>query len=638
MSSALSENTRRKRTRRGCLTCRARKIKCDETLVVCNNCLRAKLECARSRNESLPQSARSELAMSAQQSQHLTQAGLRRRRIKRSCLSCKLVKKRCGGQRPRCVRCLARSQECLYEDVSSPVSAQPAITSPADAILLDKARVRELCDAFFEEVAPLRCFAFIHRHTFLQDIEQRSPQNDLLLLCICALATKTIRKSHLWEMGCEWARAAQKIVLAKIEDIGVRRLMCIVLLYEHAARTGDHRLCFMLSGMASRYTHALSLNLEHDHDVLCTRSRVPPVERESRRRLMWACYIMDTMLACGLRNLQVIDTSTIRIQLPCDDKNFLYKIACRTTTAPAYSSAAVAREAKISNENQGLHAFSIRLYLIRERVLQYINSRTDEVDPWRLTFCIADLEHWKESLPPELHFNSHVIAISKETGMLSALVALHVLYYQVNCLLYRCTIPTMLFPAREQTGLTRKASANFLSESRKGWFDHACAMTTIFEVALEHRPLSMADPAVATSAYNAIIIKWLYLTNFVKPEERLVEMDKMLPLVYIDLQFLHHLQCYHPSACLTYLAAKRLVEEAKSRVAQDPTAMLSETVNCSASLGVPTDRISPDYRMNPLSTFAQMRKRLAEIHAPDGRSVGMRQDGHNEYEGFWLWA
>ncbi|KAH8878938.1 hypothetical protein GQ53DRAFT_739552 [Thozetella sp. PMI_491] len=548
----------RRRTRTGCLTCRARKIKCDESVVVCDNCSRSSLQCLRSANESLSGST----------------PGTRRQRIKRSCVACKLAKKRCNGERPQCDRCL-----------------------------------------------------------------EKKNNTDPLLLSVCALATKTIRNRELWDHGCRWARVAQRLVLSEIQDISVDRLMSIVLLYEHAARTGEHRLCFMLSGLASRYTQALSLNLEYDHDVLSTTSVLSPVERESRRRLMWACYIIDTMVACGLNHLQTIDTTTIQIQLPSDDRYFLYKVARRTARVPLCFNAAANRETKISTENQDTDAFLLRLFLIRERILRYINDHTDEEDPWRLTSSLADLEDWKESLPPELQFNLDVIIIRREQSILSALISLHVQYHQINCLLYRCTIPSMLFPARAQTGLSRKASVDFLSDSRRGWFDHACAMSTIFEVALEHSPASMADPAVGLSAYNAIIIKFLYLTNFVPSDERLLVMETILPLANIDLRFLRELHSYHPCVRFPYLAAKHLLEEAKTRITHDPTVTLSESGNLVGVLSFPTDSISLDHRTNPLSTVSQMRRDLPDIHAPDRAAVPLSRDGQSpgEPERLWIW-
>jgi hypothetical protein len=651
-------STRHRRTRTGCLTCRARKIKCDESAIACNNCSRSGVECHRSDNESLTQTTRSQLATTAQSSHNqLTQAGITRRRIKRSCIACKLVKKRCSGERPRCDRCSERGQTCVYDhDPTTPTETSPSHEAPVSPLpsplsslspaasnlnFPDRATARDLCVAFFDEIAPLRCLGFLHRHTFLQHAQDCSLQDDPdpLLLSVCALATKTIRMRRLWNSGCGWARVAQGLVLAEIEDIGVRRLMCIVLLYEHAARVGEHRLCFMLSGLASRYSQALSLNLEYDHDVLSTTSLLSPVERESRRRLMWACYIIDTMVACGLNHLQAIDTTTIQIQLPCDEKYYLYKTARHTAKVPICFDAEADREIVISTENQDTHAFLLRLFLIRERILRYINDRIDEEYPWRLTSSLADLEHWKESLPAELQLNSDVIVIRKEQSMLSALVSLHVQYHQINCLLYRCTIPSMLFPARAQTGLSRKASVDFLSESRRGWFDHACAMSTIFEVALEQRPASMTDPAIGFSAYNAIIIKFLYLTNFVPPEERLLTMENIMPLIEIDLRFLQELYSYHPSVRFPYLAAKHLVDDAKMRITQDPSVTLSESGNLVGILNFPTDNISLDHRTNPLSTVSQMRRDLPDVHAPDRATVPLSRDAQSpgEPERLWVW-
>ncbi|ERS98136.1 uncharacterized protein SPSK_06064 [Sporothrix schenckii 1099-18] len=658
-STRTTRRQTRTRTRTGCMTCRARKIKCDETATTCRNCTRAQLDCLRPdrTNASLHQTERVQLAdraVSAHDGDRFTQAGLQRRRAKRSCNACRRTKKRCGGERPQCMRCTDKDVCCVYDEPGeilalSQTTASPISPLPSVDLLADKVLVHRLCDAFFNEVAPLRCFGFLHRHTFLQEVDATDhPRDDPLLLAVCALATKTIamKEYDLWDVGSGWAREAQASVVAALDDMSVRRLMCLVLLYEHAARTGETRQCFQLSALASRMTQALSLNLEHDEDVLDT-SQMSAVSRESRRRLMWACYLLDTMLACGLRDLQVLETASLRIQLPCDERHFVYKVAVHTamvdtTFAPRRSS----RKGPLLSTNQGIDAFSVRLYLIRDHVLQYINSDTDKDDPWRLVALIADLEAWKDALTPELQFTSDVLAVRKDEGRLAALVSLHVLYHQVNCLLYRCTIPSMLFPARTQTGLSVKASPDFLAESRKGWFGHACAMSAIFEVSLQHQPLSMTDPAVAPSAYNAIIIKWLYLTNFVSTgDEKQHQLNAILPLVDIDLQFLQALASYHPSVGTIASVAARLVDEAKRRIAANPVVRLSET-------GIPDQihsatSISPDVRMNQLSTFARMRKTIPDVHAPD-RGTPTTSPGLSTYsspqsdwageERLWMWS
>lgn len=42
-----ADSVKRRRTRNGCLTCRDRHLKCDETLPICNNCFKSKRECIR---------------------------------------------------------------------------------------------------------------------------------------------------------------------------------------------------------------------------------------------------------------------------------------------------------------------------------------------------------------------------------------------------------------------------------------------------------------------------------------------------------------------------------------------------------------------------------------------------------------
>lgn len=89
----------------------------------------------------------------------------------------------------------------------------------------------------------------------------------------------------------------------------------------------------MLSGLAVRMAHALQLNVEFSPDILCAEaneSSPPAVEKESRRRLMWACYILDAWTGSGVDQLTLLREADIKIQLPCNERNFRLRIPCVT--------------------------------------------------------------------------------------------------------------------------------------------------------------------------------------------------------------------------------------------------------------------------------------------------------------------
>ncbi len=81
------------------------------------------------------------------------------------------------------------------------------------------------------------------------------------------------------------------------------------------------------------------------------------------------------------------------------------------------------------------------------------------------------------------------------------------------------------------------------------------------------------------------------------------------------------------------------MEEARTRISENPTVTLSESGNIVGILSFPTDSISLDHRTNPLSTIAQMRRNLPDVHAPDRAAVPLSRDGQSpgEPERLWVW-
>lgn len=58
----------------------------------------------------------------------------------------------------------------------------------------------------------------------------------------------------------------------------------------------------------------MALELHREMDI---NARVTPIERETRRRLFWACYLLDRFLACGSKRPSLISDKAILLRLPC---------------------------------------------------------------------------------------------------------------------------------------------------------------------------------------------------------------------------------------------------------------------------------------------------------------------------------
>ena len=131
----------------------------------------------------------------------------------------------------------------------------------------------------------------------------------------------------------------------------------------------------MLTGITARMAQALQINLEFSADVLCldTNSSPSATAKESRRRLMWACYVLDASVGSGVDQLTLLHESDIKIQLPSDERNFLFQKPCITETLqPSHVLNFIPQDMIPSDAagNMGMMAYYLRLVEIRKRVVR----------------------------------------------------------------------------------------------------------------------------------------------------------------------------------------------------------------------------------------------------------------------------
>lgn len=133
----------------------------------------------------------------------------------------------------------------------------------------------------------------------------------------------------------------------------------------------------MLSGMAVRMAQALKINNEFSADILCAEngSGAPSVaSRESRRRLMWSCYVIDSVTGRGAEQLTMLREKDIDIQLPCNERNFGLRIASVTETLGVghvlqFLSPAIVPPKPAGN--MGIMAYYIRIVTLGKRIIKY---------------------------------------------------------------------------------------------------------------------------------------------------------------------------------------------------------------------------------------------------------------------------
>lgn len=149
-----------------------------------------------------------------------------------------------------------------------------------------------------------------------------------------------------------------------------------ILLHEFHFRHGEYSQALMMSGLAVRMAHALKINSEHSPDIMGTDAddAAPSVvSRESRRRLMWACYILDAWAGSGIDQLTLLRENDIKIQLPCNERNFGLRIPCVTETLGVGHVLQFLPPAVVPRrpaENMGIMAYYIRIVTLWKKIVR----------------------------------------------------------------------------------------------------------------------------------------------------------------------------------------------------------------------------------------------------------------------------
>lgn len=295
------------------------------------------------------------------------------------------------------------------------------------------------------------------------------------------------------------------------------------LLYDYALRMANFTQAFMLSAIMVRMTQALQINLEYSSDLLNNgaTTALSTTMRESRRRLMWSCYVTDVLCGSGVDQLTMVFERDLKIQLPCNDWAFLHEkpIVTRTLYGQTLPFLTADTLPKNLDVNMGMAARFVQQIEIRRRVLRYIKHLDEAQPPWihSSEFAMFDdeLRRWYDSLPPDLGFTSSTIYMRKESNQLGALCVFHCAYHQTMCDLYRLGTPELYklrssfhFPAEQ---------ADFVRHLQWALFKEARTLAAIIAEAERHGPRNIGDSWLPTIAYDSNRIMLFYLCQVTNP-------------------------------------------------------------------------------------------------------------------------
>ena len=275
---------------------------------------------------------------------------------------------------------------------------------------------------------------------------------------------------------------------------------------------------------------------------------------------MWACYMLDVWAGSGVDHLTILNEKDLRVQLPCNERQFLLQIPCVTERLDGQVLDFIPKEDRPEKprENLGMAAYYVRIVSIWRRVLRFTKHMNEEKPPWEpgseFSLLIDDVQAWKASLPSWLDFSADNIYIRRESHQLGALFLNHCMYHHVLCDIHRIALPDLYrnqepfaFPVEQQV---------FKARLQMMCFEHAQRMSVLVATVLQHGIKHFADPILPSFVYNSNRIMLYYIARILdlsKPDSDTV-ITRTVELVQQNNKALREMSLMYPLAeplCIT---------------------------------------------------------------------------------------
>ncbi|KAK3937445.1 sterol uptake control protein 2 [Diplogelasinospora grovesii] len=498
-----------KRTAHTCITCRARKVRCDGRQGICTNCERLGFACSYDDFGSV------EVVH-----HHTATVSVPRRRARQACLNCHAKKARCSGSMLRCDRCRNQGLQCVYRpgkrsmplpsstavsngssealnvmqngngvqlEQGAGAAEQPNLTntassSPAGGFYEqpdpEEPLALQAFDDFFRHIHHIAVFSFLHRASLMERFHAGLLDRPLLLALIGITSLLIEPGPGKTELGDRCIDEAVALCMAELETPSIVKLQALVICAEFRILSKRFSSAFMLHALASRFATALRLNHESPH--LCS------LAQESRRRLMWSLYMIDSGIAAGQSDLALWADAErqIHIQLPCNERNFEFDLPEPTEPlrppAPGPGAAVLPLPDVI-----GFCGLQVRIHWLHARILECTTKVTAAPSrealaalPAQFAELAAELETFASRLPLSFRWSESNLRLRTYSPRLGIFFMTHVWWRRCHLDLYRLLLPGL----REALppDVLSQLEPEFVAQSRRQCYEHARAMADMF--------------------------------------------------------------------------------------------------------------------------------------------------------------
>ncbi|CAJ2509948.1 Uu.00g058480.m01.CDS01 [Anthostomella pinea] len=183
---------------------------------------------------------------------------------------------------------------------------------------------------------------------------------------------------------------------------------------------------------------ALQLHKDLEYDPMRPNptTKLSFIDREIRRRTMWACFLMDRFNSSGTDRPMFVKEETVKIQLPIKENLFQLDMPGPTEDLQgAVPHPVPVDKGQLSDakDNMGVAAYMIRSIALWGKIINFLNQGGKDIDDhtmWDDGSEYSSLtklaEDFADSLPDGLRYNAENLRLHKTEGMANQFLFLHI--------------------------------------------------------------------------------------------------------------------------------------------------------------------------------------------------------------------
>lgn len=226
--------------------------------------------------------------------------------------------------------------------------------------------------------------------------------------------------SYATNASCYFGWHARNILKEVFDSPTIQRVQALSILSSHEWGEGNVSRSYLYVGVAARM--GLVLGLGHEEDLI-DKDDISKLDEsskfvyiESKRRTIWAVYMMDRCNGSGRRRSACISLNNIEVRLPCQEKDFIFgNFRQKSLTFKEADNLIYHNPLKVdidSLNKTSCFGFLIVLFDTWTKIAKWVGEtgrKLENLPPWNENsnyyILTKKLDDFLESLPHNLRFN-----------------------------------------------------------------------------------------------------------------------------------------------------------------------------------------------------------------------------------------